>query len=125
MPEDRTRQIDQIRRLPAQLEQITAGLTPDQLTGHFLDGEWSVAQNIHHLADSHMNSYVRCRLILTEEDPPLKPYDQDRWAALPDARGPDLAPSLQLLTGLHPRWVRFWESLEEVDWARTALVRRR
>lgn len=111
--------IDKIRRLPQQIAQLIGGLTDEQLTDHPLAGEWSVAQNVHHLADSHMNSYIRCKLIATEDHPPLKPYDQDRWAALADANGPDVMISLQLLASLHSRWVVFWESLPESAWART------
>lgn len=116
---DRALLIDKIRRLPQQIAGLVDGLTDAQLTGHFLDGEWSVAQNVHHLADSHMNSYIRCKLIATEDHPPLKPYDQDLWAEMADASGPDLAVSLALLTALHSRWVVFWENLPADAWART------
>src|SRR6185503_17487636 len=77
--------IDAIRHLPTQLADLVARLTPEQLTTPYLPGEWTVAQNVHHLVDSHMNSYIRCKLMATEDHPPLKPYDQDAWAALPDA----------------------------------------
>lgn len=115
----RLNQIAMLRRLPAQIAHLIAGMDAAELTTPFLPGEWSIAQNVHHLADSHMNSYLRCKLIMTEEEPTLKPYDQDRWAALPDAAGGDVEASLALLQGLHARWVHFWESLEEGDWART------
>lgn len=111
--------IDQIRQLPSQIADLVRDLTPAQLTARPLPGEWSVAQNVHHLADSHMNSYIRCKLILTEENPTLKPYDQDAWAALPDAQSADIAVSLTLLTQLHQRWVLFWEALPSDAWART------
>ncbi len=111
--------IDKIHHLPEQIAALIAGLTAAQLTGHPLTGEWSVAQNVHHLADSHMNSYIRCKLIATEDHPTLKPYDQDVWAALADASGPDVAVSLTLLTALHSRWVIFWENLPDDAWART------
>lgn len=111
--------IDKIRHLPAQLEELVMGLSVPQLTTHFLAHEWTVAQNVHHLADSHMNSYIRCKLILTEEKPPLKPYDQDAWAALPDAQSAELASSLTLLKHLHPRWVTFWETLPTDAWNRS------
>jgi len=111
--------IDKIRRLPAQIEALVSGLNATQLTTHFLAGEWTVAQNVHHLADSHMNSYIRCKLILTEEHPPLKPYDQDAWANLPDAQSADLSTSLTLLQQLHTRWVIFWETLPDDAWSRT------
>ena len=111
--------IDKIRHLPAQIEELVMGLSVPQLTTHFLTHEWTVAQNVHHLADSHMNSYIRCKLILTEANPPLKPYDQEAWAALPDAQSAELASSLTLLKHLHARWVTFWETLPTDAWHRT------
>jgi len=118
-PQERQTYIEKIRRLPAQLAELVSGLSESQLTTQFLAGEWSVAQNVHHLADSHMNSYIRCKLILTEENPPLKPYDQDAWAKLPDAQNADLSTSLLLLAQLHARWVTFWETLPADAWGRT------
>ena len=111
--------IEQIRQLPAQIEALVKGLADAELGTHFLAGEWTVAQNVHHLADSHMNSYVRCKLMATEDHPPLKPYDQDKWAALPDASSTDVSTSLALLAALHARWVVFWENLDDEMWART------
>lgn len=111
--------IAQIRALPEQLAALVQDLSPAQRTSAYLPGEWSVAQNVHHLADSHMNSYVRCKLIATEDRPPLKPYDQDRWALFADAGAADLDDSLALLRGLHARWARFWETLPDEAWART------
>ena len=116
--QERQQDIDKIRRLPGQIEALVSGLSAAQLTTHFLASEWTVAQNVHHLADSHMNSYIRCKLILTEEKPPLKPYDQDAWANLPDAQSADLSASLLLLAQLHARWVTFWETLPETAWSR-------
>ena len=114
-------QIARIARLPEQLEALVAGLSPEDLTTHFLAGEWTVAQNVHHLFDSHANAYIRCKLILTEEQPPLKPYDQDAWAALPDASEADLSLSLALLRNLHGRWVRFFEALPDEAWSRVGI----
>ncbi|MBK8046385.1 MAG: DinB family protein [Anaerolineales bacterium] len=111
--------IDKLQRLPTQLEHLTAAMTDAELTGHFMIGEWSVAQNVHHLADSHMNSYIRCKLIATEQQPTLKPYDQDAWAALPDAGNQDVATSLAILRGLHARWVSFFTELDETGSLRT------
>jgi hypothetical protein len=113
--------IDAIRRLPAQVEYLVGVLSPEELAGRFLPGEWSAAQNVHHLADSHLNAYVRCRLILTEEEPTLKPYDQERWAALPDAADPQVASSIALLHGLHARWTHFWQALAAADWERVGI----
>jgi len=117
--EERYALIEKIRILPAQIEQLVADLTPEQLTTHFLPSEWSVAQNVHHLADSHMNSYLRCKLIATEDHPTLKPYNQERWAELPDAQEADVSPSLALLKSLHTRWTTFWENLPDDAWTRT------
>lgn len=116
---DRALLIDKIRRLPEQIAELVDGLTDGQLTARPLAGEWSVAQNVHHLADSHMNSYIRCKLIATEVHPTLKPYDQEMWAELADASGPDVEVSLALLTALHSRWVVFWRNLPSDAWART------
>lgn len=119
--QERLAQIEKIRHLPSQVEELVKGLTPEQLTTHFLPNEWTVAQNIHHLADSHMNSYIRCKLIATEEQPPLKPYDQDRWADFTDASSADLSASLTLLKSLHARWVIFWETLPDDAWSRIGI----
>ena len=113
--------IERIRRLPVQIERLVADLTDAQLTTHFLEDEWTVAQNVHHLADSHMNSYIRVKLILTEAHPTLKPYDQDAWAELADADGSNLETSLLILEGLHRRWVALFESLDEAQWHRAGL----
>jgi hypothetical protein len=115
---ERAALIGRISALPAALEALVAGLSSEQLTTPFLDGEWSVAQNVHHLFDSHANSYIRCKLALTEDGPPFKPYNQDAWADLPDARDADIGVSLALLRGLHARWVRFWQSLPDEAWGR-------
>jgi len=113
--------IERMRRLPTQIERLVGDCTPSQLTTHFLENEWTVAQNVHHLADSHMNSYIRCKLILTEGEPTLKPYDQNQWASLPDACAADVSTSLALLHALHGRWVTFWHSLEPDEWLRSGI----
>jgi DinB family protein len=119
--EQRHELIEKIRVFPSQLRARVSGLTDEQLTTHFLAGEWTVAQNVHHVADSHMNSFVRTRLILTEDRPALKPYDQDRWAELADSGTTALEESLSILEGLHRRWVRLFESLSQVEWLRAGL----
>lgn len=110
--------IEKIRRLPLQVEQLVSGLSPAVLTAKPLPGEWTVAQNVHHLVDSHINSYVRCKLMATEENPTLKPYDEAAWACLADAGSGRLSDSITLLQALHARWVHFWESLPESAWQR-------
>lgn len=116
---ERQQRIAKIRQLPEQVAALVDGLTAAQLTTPFLAGEWSVAQNVHHLADSHLNSYIRLKLILTEENPTIRPYDQDDWAKTPEANLPDLSASLTLLHGLHQRWADLFDSLNEAQWQRT------
>lgn len=118
---ERQQRIARIRQLPEQVAQLIAGLTAEQLTTPFLAGEWSVAQNVHHLADSHLNSYIRLKLILTEENPTIRPYEQDEWAKTPEANSPDVSASLMLLRGLHQRWADLFDSLDEAQWQRTGL----
>lgn len=116
---ERTQLIEKIQRLPTQIEHLVDSMTEAELSGRFVAGEWSAAQNVHHLADSHINSYIRCKLIATETHPTLKPYDQDAWAALPDAGNRDVSTSLAILRGLHARWVRFFSELDDASWLRT------
>jgi hypothetical protein len=118
-PSERLQLIDRLGRLPEALAQEVAGLSEVQLLTHFLAHEWNVAQNVHHLADSHMNAYIRMKLLLTEEHPTIKPYDQDQWSEHPDANQPDLTVSLSILRGLHQRWVMLMQGLSEEQWLRT------
>lgn len=113
--------IAKIKNLPGQLTELVQNLSDEQLTTPYLAGEWTVAQNIHHVADSHINSYIRIKLILTEEHPTLRPYNQDAWANLVDADTATLETSLMILTGLHRRWISLFESLSEAEWQRTGL----
>ena len=113
--------IARIRQAPGLLEQAVRGLTTEQLTTRYLPKEWTVAQNVHHVADAHMIVFVRLKMILTEERPPIKPLETDPWAALSDADGADIEPSLQLLRGLHARWVILFESLNEDQWQRIGI----
>ena len=123
MPASKAREeaIEKIRRLPQQVEELVSGLPPHQLTAKPFPDEWSVAQNVHHLADSHINSYVRCKLMATEDNPTLKPYDEGAWAMLTDGSSDDLSDSIALLKALHARWVIFWEHLPEDAWQRTGM----
>ena len=113
--------IEKIRRLPQQVEDLVSGLSPQELTAKPLVDEWTVAQNVHHIADSHINSYVRCKLMATEDNPTLKPYDEGAWALLTDGSSDDLSDSIALLKALHARWVQFWENLPDDAWQRTGM----
>jgi DinB family protein len=118
---ERQRFIDQIAETPAKLCAAVEGLSPQQLDTPYRPGGWTVRQVVHHLPDSHLNSYVRFKLALTEEGPTIKPYYEDRWAELEDARHAPLDISLTLLESLHRRWVMLLRSLAEKDFARTFL----
>ena len=104
---------------PARFREAVRGLTDAQLDTPYRPDGWTVRQVIHHVPDSHMNSYVRFRLALTEPEPVIKPYDEAAWARLHDARSLPVEVSLQLLESLHGRWVALLESLAPSDFART------
>ena len=115
-PERRRELIEIIAAAPGALAAAVAGLGAAELDAKYRN--WTVRQIVHHLADSHTNAYIRCRLALTEEQPTIKPYDEGRWAELPDAKTGALAPSLALLTGLHARWAELLASLDDGQFAR-------
>lgn len=117
-PARREQFINDMSELPAALRAALAGLTDEQLETPYRDGGWTLRQVIHHLADSHLNSYVRTRLALTEETPTIKAYDEAQWAELEDARHAPVELSLALLESLHDRWVRLLRSLQPEDFAR-------
>jgi len=115
---DRAQWIEDIETLPDRLRDAVAGLSDAQLDTPYRPGGWTVRQLVHHLADSHINSYVRFRLAVTEHEPTIRPYDQESWAELPDARTGDVEVSITLLDSLHERWVRLLRSFDEGDFAR-------
>ena len=111
--------IDEIAEAPQKLRDAMQGLSDIQLETPYRDGGWTVRQVIHHLPDSHLNSYVRFRLALTEEMPVIKPYQEDRWAELLDARTAPAELSLALLDAVHQRWVILLRSLTAADLQRS------
>ncbi len=115
--EQRKSRIADIRAFPPILKSAISGLNDEQLDTPYRDGGWSVRQVVHHLADSHVNAYLRFRWLVTEDHPTIKTYDQDVWAALPDSRL-SLNSSLSILDGLHERWATFLEGLPDEAWSR-------
>jgi hypothetical protein len=110
--------IREIEVLPSLLRDAVKDLNDEQLNTPYRTGGWTVRQVVHHLADSHMNAFVRCKLALTEENPVIKPYDEGKWAELPDYQLPiDL--SLSLLDTLHIRWVEVLRNLTSADLEKT------
>ena len=110
---------DELAEAPAGLRAAVLGLSDTQLDTPYRPGGWTVRQVVHHLPDSHLNGYTRFRLALTEDQPTIKPYDQARWAELPDARTAPVALSLTLLESLHARWVLLLRSMSAADFARS------
>jgi uncharacterized damage-inducible protein DinB len=118
-PERRRELIDQIEEVPARLREAVAGLSPEQLDTPYRPGGWTVRQVVHHLPDSHLNGYVRCKLALTEDVPAVKAYNEARWAELPDSRSVPVEVSLALLDALHRRWVPLLRALPAADFQKT------
>jgi uncharacterized damage-inducible protein DinB len=110
----RTEQIQAVRLLPEQLCAAVSGLSNVQLDTPYRDGGWTVRQTVHHLADSHANSFIRFKLALTEDWPTIKPYDEASWAKLADSKVP-IDGSLTFIDALHQRWVALLESMTEED----------
>ncbi len=109
--------INDIELAPANLRKAVTGLTNEQLDTPYRDGGWTVRQVVHHLPDSHMNTYIRFKWALTETDPAIKPFPEDKWADLPDSKGP-IEVSLNLLQALHERWVRLMRAMTREDFNR-------
>ena len=119
LPSIRAAHIQTLRLLPERLRAAVADLSDTQLDTPYREGGWTVRQVTHHVPDSHMNAYIRFKLALTEDEPTIKPYMEDRWATLPDSQSMPLEVSLALLQSLHERWVRLLRSLQPEDWKRT------
>jgi len=110
--------IEKISSLPAELGAAVSGLNDQQLNTPYREGGWTVRQVVHHVADSHMNSYIRFRWAMTEDKPVIKAYEEGLWAELPDARTLPVIVSLDLLGAMHRRWTTLLESMTEGDYAR-------
>jgi hypothetical protein len=116
-PERRAELIAVIEKAPANLRKTVAGLSEEQLNTRYRN--WTIRQIVHHLPDSHVNSYIRFKWALTEEQPTIKAYHEDRWAALEDSRTGDIEAPLALLEGLHACWVLLLRSMTEPDFSRS------
>jgi uncharacterized damage-inducible protein DinB len=106
-----------LAELPGQLRNAVDELSFEQLNTAYRPGGWTVRQVVHHLADSHMNAFIRVRLALTEDWPTIKPYNEAAWAELHDALAP-VEWSLELIESLHARWVMLLQSLTKAQWQR-------
>ncbi|MFD1874710.1 YfiT family bacillithiol transferase [Hymenobacter bucti] len=118
-PAERAEYLQQLADLPGDLGALATQVGAERLQLPYRPGGWTGQQVIHHVADSHLNSYCRFRLALTEDNPTIKPYEEGAWAELPDVATVPVAVSLALLTSLHNRWVTLLHQLTEAQWQRT------
>ena len=107
--------IERIGMLPSKLKNAVEGLNDDQLSHSYREGGWNIKQIVHHIADSHLNAMIRTKLMLTESEPVIKPYDQDTWANLADGKNAPVSLSLPLIDALHNKWHWLLENLGEED----------
>ena len=117
--QQRRAMIDTVAATPAQLRAAVKGLDQKQIETPYRPGGWTVRQLVHHVADSHMNAYIRFKLGLTEDTPTIKPYDEALWAQLADVQDTPAETSLALVDALHDRWVRLLRKMGPRDFART------
>ena len=120
-PDAATREalIAAVAGVPSALSIALAGLTEAQLDTPYRPGGWSPRQIVHHLADSHMNAFIRLKLGITETNPTIKPYEEQTWAETPDSRDAPIACSMSIIEGLHARWAQLLRSLDASAFDRT------
>ena len=111
--------VDEIEAFPQQLYNVAADLSEEKLQWNYRPGSWTIQQVINHCTDSHINAFIRFKLALTEENPTIKPYDQDFWANLKEAKSAPVKYSLQILEGLHFRLAMLLRDLTETELERT------
>lgn len=110
--------IGTIEKFPSQLKVAVSALSDEELDLAYREDGWTIRQLVHHLADSHMNAYLRFKLALTEKRPTIKPYEQDLWAKQPDYEGP-IDPSLDIIEGVHHRWANLLHTMKPEDFKQT------
>src|SRR5437879_10519253 len=116
--QQRNKLIDDIEQTPAHLRAAIQGLSPQQIETPYREGGWMVRQVVHHVPESHMNAYIRFKLVLTEDEPTIKPYMEAKWAELGDVPNTSVEVSLALLDALHQRWVILLNSVAPADFKR-------
>jgi len=113
--------IGELAAIPDQLRSAVSGLNDKQLDTPYRPGGWTVRQVVHHLADASLNQYTRMKLALTEDNPTVKPFEEEGWAALTDSKQLPITPSLSIVDGLYARWINTLEAISAEDFARTFL----
>lgn len=117
--QDIDRYIRTLKEFPARLKNLVGSWTHEQLDSQYREGGWTIRQLVNHLSDSHMNSFIRFKLALTEDSPTVKTWDQVQWAELQDSFNMDIKAALQILKGLHKRWVFELRSLTNREFEST------
>ena len=117
--DQRQKMIGEIAETPSKLRAAVNGLSAAQFDTPYRPGGWTVREVTHHVPDSHMNAYIRFKLALTENEPMIRPYEQQLWAELEDTKTTPIEVSLALLDSLHDRWVRLLRSIQPEQWKRT------
>ncbi len=115
-PLEREHALETLGNLPTRLYNAVDGLSESQLDTPYRPGGWTVRQVVHHLADSHMQAFLRIRYALTEAEPLIKVYDEKAWAELPDSKGAPVEWSMELIEALHARWVSLLQRLNPEQW---------
>lgn len=116
--DERSALIDAIEAHPTNMRSAVEGLNDEQLDTPYRDDGWTVRQVVHHVVDSHLNSYSRFKRAVTEDKPTIVAYDEKLWAELPDAKTAPVAGSLNILEALHRRWVSFLRALAPEEFGR-------
>lgn len=116
--EDVTTWKENIAAFPKKLKMVVQALSSEELHWKYRPNGWTIKQVVHHLADSHLNSFVRFKLTLTEDSPTIRPYEEAKWAETVDGLSENLTPSLLILEGVHQRWSLLLDHLTEADWNR-------
>jgi len=116
--QERARLIERIGEVPDKLRAAVDGLSDEQLGTPYREGGWSPRQITHHLADAHLNAFIRFKLAVTEDRPTIKPYDQDAWAEQADVLDVPVSSSLAIVEGVHARWIRLLRALAHNDFGR-------
>ena len=107
--------ITTIENFPSKIKTLTSTLSVEELNWRYRPKGWNIKQVVHHCADSHINSFIRFKLALTEDVPTIKPYEEGLWAELADGKSDDISPSLQIIEGVHARWTLILKSLGEQE----------
>ncbi|MFI5136156.1 MAG: YfiT family bacillithiol transferase [Chitinophagales bacterium] len=117
--EDIQKMIETIENFPSRLKTLVSGIKEQYLDTPYRESGWTVRQVVHHVADSHMNAYIRFKLALTEDKPTIKPYNEKAWAELIDSKTLPVSVSLGILAGVHERWTTILKAMDEESYQRT------